>query len=168
MTQRRRRTVPKRSFIWLPHYTESFVLGAAGASGVNITSRYFLEVGREIPVGTTLGPIRGTIRIRGDTVGLSPDIFSIIRLNREEDTTSPILDLESSDAMWYGQFLSNNIVQETAAGVFAVQAETYTVETHAMRKVTAVGDELRMSFDEVSGDAGVDMTIALQIFMKFP
>jgi len=171
MTQRRfRRNANKRSTMWLPFYQEGLGLSAGGVGiSSDLLSRYQTEVGREVPIGTTIGPIIGNVSLLGDTVGATFACFAAIQLVHEGETASETaLELEPGDFPWYGTFLSQNPVEETAAGVFQVKPETFHVMTRAMRKTRAVGDQLHIIFNEVSSDAGFAVDIALHCFLKFP
>jgi len=168
MTNRRARA-PKRGHIWLPFYAEEVAVAAGGSAETgDLLGRYFLDVGRATPAGTTLGPVLGIISMTSTTVGLTPDVFAAMRLRREEDTGTPNIELEPIDAMWYGHLMSRGTVQEVAAGTFSTQAENFVIETHAMRKTKSPAERLTIQFDEASSDGGATIRVALHTFMKFP
>ncbi len=170
MTTRRRRSGPRRQNMWLPFYFEGLTVSAGGTiSTGNLLARYQTEVGREVPIGTTIGPIIGNLSVLGDTVGLAPDLFGGIELIREGQSVTVVdLELEPADLIWMGTHMGLSTVMETAAGVFAVEREPWHVETHAMRKTRSVGDEMFLKVDEVSGDAGASMSVAFHLFLRFP
>ena len=172
MTTRARRGQrgPKRKVFWMPFYVEGFAVPAGGtATSGDMLARYFLEHGSEVPVGTTIGPIRGVIGVLGATVGQGFDLFGSIHMRPEAGfAVNPSLELEQFPSMWYGQLLSDFSVQEIAATVFAKKRELFLLETKSMRKVREVGEEMRLQLDEVSNDEAVTVDVACMILYKLP
>ncbi len=169
-TRRTRRSGPKRQNMWLPFYLELLTLGAGSTiSTTALLNRYLTDVGRQVPIGTTLGPIIGEVGLTFSDLGADPSVFARIYLDREGAAVGQAsLELEATDSMWYATWLPSRLVNETAAGTFTKSPDVHEVRTRAMRKVISPGDVLIMQFDEASGDAGCTIEIAMHIFMKFP
>jgi len=161
---------PKRATIWLPFHQAAIALAASGSVATgDLLARYQTEIGREVPVGTTLGPIRGNISVLTTGAAVHSHLFAAIQLITEGGSTVlPSLELEPIDAMWYGVLDGRNQTVESAAGVFTEIPDTFPIQTKAMRKVREVGQQLHLVFNEVSGDAAVTLTVGGHIFMKFP
>jgi len=150
MAKRRRtgnRTFPKRAMLWIPFDESiSLVTAASPVSGSNLLASYFSQTGEEVPIGSTIGPIRGVWQV-SPTVDTTFDAFynvqAVLQLNKEggrTQTANP--DNDILDAMWYGQMVASAPATETAAGVFRQFATEHPFTTKAMRKVTGNGQEL--------------------------
>ncbi len=168
--RRNRGTFRKRQNMWIPFYVEELTLSASGSvSSGDMLARYNSEVGREVPIGSTIGPIIGNVTVLGDAVNFNWDIFAGIQLIDEGQNAGTVtLELEPGDFIWYGTLMGNNIVNETAAGTFTPQSQTFPILTRAMRKTKTIGEELVITFDEVSADVGVSLRVALHTFLKLP
>jgi len=159
-----RSSLAKRGNLWLPFEATLAVTAGSAAIDRTLLGRYLLEHGAEIPVGTTIGPIRGNVMIKSGTdTTLTTKAFCALFLVPEGGLTSqPALEDEQVDAMWYGDYVywSNN-----TTGPFGIVAP---IMTKAMRKITEIGEELQFQADEIAGTTALEVEIAGHIFMKLP
>ena len=166
MTTRRRRrapsggfrTFPKRSTLWLPFdvSAELATPGTAVETG-DLLGNYFAQTGEEVPIGTTLGPVRGQMAIHPTTATAPDRLFqleAVMQLNREGGrATLPIPGVDIIDAMWYGQMFYTSEAQEVSAGAFRAPTVSAELLTNAMRKVTGNGQTLTITaISEVAND----------------
>ncbi len=171
MTQRHRpvRTAPKRGNLWLPFSVLGQESTTGGTTQVGtLLDRYLAEHGAEVPVGATIGPIRGHLHLHAQTPGEFPVVFAAIYTAPETVPAGGSLELEQIPAMWYTAVSLNGDVAETAAGVFASVAMTLPVQTKAMRKIREIGENLVIQVDEVGSGGDVLWDIVGHIFMKLP
>ncbi len=172
MTNRNRRRVPgfqKRANLWLPFKAALTVATGSTNNVGTLLGRYLTEHGAEVPVGTTIGPIRGNYHVHAQTAGEQPVVFAAIYLSPEGGLASvPVLEDEQIDAMWYDARGLLGKVSEVSSGVFASDGEVYPLMTKAMRKITEIGQELRFQADEVISGGGVLIDVTGHIFMKLP
>ena len=152
MPRRRRtgnRSFPKRSTLWLPFevFATNATAGTVVATG-DMLANYFGQTGEEVPIGTTIGPIRWA-------AGMSPLVVTTIDLNYRLEmamqlvpeggrATLPSPGTDIMDGMWYGQLLYDKQLIESASGVFNAPTQVKEFETHAMRKVQGNGQELKI------------------------
>ena len=175
MVRRRRTgniTFPKRATLWLP-FDVTNVLTTAGtvvASG-DLLGNYFSQTGEEVPVGTTLGPIRWTSQLApavGSVISSAFKAEMVMQLEKEGGrATLPVPGVDIIDAPWYGQMFYNLELQETAAGVFNGAAVSERFETRAMRKVTGNGQILRI-FAVPNSNTDYNLNHIGQVFLKLP
>jgi len=170
VTNRNRGTrAPKRQNIWLPFHIEGVALASGGT--VNLTTllgRYLADVGREVPVGTTIGPVIGELMVKHTTSAATWQVFAAMYLKREEPVASTAaLELEVIDALWYGVLMGKAESSQDGVGFFTLP-QIYPIMTRAMRKVRAPGDTLVIQFDEVSANTALVIDIGMHIFMKLP
>jgi len=167
--QRSNRAV-KRGNLWLPFSTLANTTVSSGTLSINtLLDRYLADHGSELPVGSTLGPIRGNFHFHSVTIANQPVIFAAMYLVPEGGLSAlPSLNLEQVDAMWYTTQSLNGEVTETAAGVFDVVAMQTPIQTKAMRKITEIGEELAIQVSEVAGDGNVLWDAHGHIFIKLP
>ncbi len=173
MTQRRSRRparAVKRGNLWLPFSGIGLEVTTGSVTRTDtMLARYLAEHGAEVPVGTTLGPIRGNLHIHAQTAGEFPVIFAAIYLTPEEGIgANPDLENEQIDAMWYTTMSLNGAVAETAAGVFASVAMEVPIQTKAMRKIRSIGQNLSFQIDEIGSGGDVLFDFTGHIFMKLP
>ena len=112
MAKSRRRTgnrsFPKRSTLWLPFdvSAELATPGTVVETG-DMLANYFAQTGEEVPIGTTLGPVRGVMGVHPTTATAPDRLFqleAVMQLNREGGrATLPVPGVDIIDAMWYGQ-----------------------------------------------------------------
>ena len=129
-----------------------------------LLDRYLAEHGAELPVGSTIGPIRGNISFMS-LVDTEVDLLLIGALYLQPEgglTAPPALDGEQVDAMWYV-----DVVYTTLLGN-GIPSREYVISTKAMRKITEIGQELAIQVDEVKGESGADVQLAGHIFIKLP
>ena len=141
------KSFPKRATLWLPFDT-SVALTTAGtvvASG-DLLGQYFGQTGEEVPIGTTIGPVRGTMRQRPTVTGTTDSTFftemAMQLLPEGGRATLPSPGTDIIDGMWYGQLMNIAVTQETGSGVFGADGIVAPFVTNAMRKVTGNGQEL--------------------------
>ena len=153
MVRRKRtgnRTFPKRATLWLP-FDVSLALVTAGTAveSGDLLGNYFSQTGEEVPVGTTLGPVRARW-------GLSPNVATsndrnfkveaLMQLNREGGrATLAIPGVDITDGMWYGQFFNTAQKWETTASTFTEGTTSGPLETKAKRKIQGNGQTLTIT-----------------------
>ncbi len=176
MARRKRtgnRTFPKRATLWLP-FEATVALTTAGAvvQTPDLLGNYFGQTGEEVPIGTTLGPVRGRWSIRPDVAtatDFSAHVEALMQLVPEGGrAVAPIPGVDIVDAMWYGQMFALFNEVETASGVFAViSGNDQEFVTKAMRKVTGNGQELKISA-VLNTSVDYDVTWLGHIMLKLP
>ncbi len=168
--RQRQRQGPRRANLWLPFEISGQEVTSNGTvSLLTLLANYLTGHGAEVPIGTTLGPIRGSLHVHAEAAGLFPVFMAAIYLAPEGGLTSPpTLDTEQVDAMWYTTHTLNGMVSETAAGVFGSVATSLPIQTKAMRRITEIGQALVFQIDEVAGQGDVLFDIHGHIFMKLP
>ena len=155
MARPRRRTgnrsFPKRSKLWIP-FDKTIGLETANAavSTANLLEGYFSQTGEEVPIGSTIGPIRGLWSLGPNvlTVIGNIGIMAAIQLVPEGGrAVLPRPDVDIMDGMWYGQLNANMALSEIAAGTFSAQPMTVNekFETQAKRKTSGNGQELLLT-----------------------
>ena len=153
MVRRRRtgnRNFPKRATLWLPFDTTiALITAGTNVESGDLLGAYFSQTGEEVPVGTTIGPIRGHVVLRPTVASAFSSAYGVeaaLQLNKEGGravVAKPGVDI--IDAMWYGQISVNVGGTEISSGVFNQAPVDQVFETKAMRKITAVGQELVMT-----------------------
>ncbi len=141
------RTFPKRATLWLPFDTV-MTLATAGTpveSG-DLLGNYFSQTGEEVPIGTTVGPIRGMMTLRptvGSVFTTAIGVEAVMQLNKEGGrAVVAIPGVDILDGMWYGQMTMTNQPSEVASGIFNQHPVERVFETNAMRKITGNGQVL--------------------------
>ncbi len=166
MAKRRRtgnRTFPRRSRLFLPFDTTIALItaGATVESG-DMLGNYFGQTGEEVPVGTTLGPIRGVWAARPTVnTAFNENIAfeAVVQLNREGGrATLPVPGVDIIDAMWYGSLIVTEPGLEFGSGTFQQMPTVLPFETKAMRKVSGNGQTLTMT---AVADQNTDYTLRL-------
>ncbi len=175
MAKRRRtgnRTFPKRSMLWCPFdVTVSLVSSASPVSNGDLLSNYFSQTGEEVPIGSTIGPVRGRWLIEpavSTTFAFDQAVTALLQLNKEggrTQTASPSADI--LDAMWYGQMAANGAIVESAAGVFNQLAREGAFDTKAMRKITGNGQQLVPTAVQ-NGNADYDVRFFGNVMIRLP
>ena len=168
MTSRRAIRRTKRGNLWLPFDASTTVDAGSDANSADLLTRYLSDVGAEVPVGSTIGPIRGNISLEPVTINAQGAAFCAIYLRREGSNPAPNLDQEPWHAMWYLAAPLTGKTNETAAGVFAPEKDVWPIETRAMRKISDVGEELVASFSEVTSLTDILTRVMGWIFIKLP
>ena len=166
------RTFPKRSTLWLPFEgTISMVTAGTVVASGDLLGNYFGQTGEEMPVGATLGPIRGRWRAV-PTVNTSTDdsahVEALMQLVPEGGrATLPVPGVDIVDAMWYGQLQFLAPEWEASSGVFQGPGVDAEFLTNAMRKVTGNGQELKVY---AVSSTNVDITVKIlgMILVKLP
>ncbi len=175
MARRKRsgnKNFPKRSSLWLP-FSEQIALTTANSpvKSSTLLDEYFNQTGAELPVGATLGPIRGIVVITPNvsTVFNSNQSFmAVLQLVPEggrTQTPNPTGDI--MDAMWYGQFAATTPAGESAAGVFIQMPTVVPFETRAMRKITGNGQDLIVTAESFN-NADYNLQFLGNVFIKLP
>jgi len=142
-----RRTFPKRSTLWLP-FDEGITLVSAGAvvASPDLLSNYFAQTGEEVPIGTTIGPVRGRWSLRplvASAFSRTYGVFALMQLLPEGGrATLPVPGVDIVDAMWYGHQNWTTQSWEVANTVFEGGMVDQEFTTKAMRKVSGNGQEL--------------------------
>ena len=166
------RTFPKRSTLWLP-FDSSLTLVSAGSvvqSG-DLLGGYFGQTGEEVPIGATIGPIRGTPGLRPDVAtsfDVAYSIEGVLQLVPEGGRAQlPLPGVDIIDSMWYASLLWDGNMSEVSAGVFQGGWAVGTLETKAMRKVSGNGQELKYTF---VGNGNVDYHVRVfgNLMLKLP
>ncbi len=166
MAKRKRtgnRSFPKRATLWLP-FDISIAMTVAGTvveSG-DMLGNYFAQTGEEVPVGATLGPVRGSYLLFPTTPGSVDRICSVeavMQLNREGGRAIlPVGGVDIVDAMWYGSIFWASQAWEVASGNFQGGGTRGDFSTKAMRKVTGNGQTLTVSAND---NTSVDFTMRM-------
>ncbi len=151
MARRKRtgnRTFPRRSRFFLPFDVSNDMTdaGSVVASG-DLLGNYFSQTGEEIPIGTTIGPVRWTSRLIPNVLTSisTVQLEAVMQLEREGGrATLPVPGVDIMDAMWYGQMFYEGQLLESAASVFSARAQSKDFETKSMRKITGNGQILRI------------------------
>ncbi len=134
-------------------------------------ANYFSQTGEEVPIGTTIGPVRGEMMLF-PTVETAIDrkvsIEQVLQLVPEGGrATLPSAGIEIVDGMWYGPMFWGGQNQEAATGVFAAAARIKPFETRAMRKVTGNGQELRV-YGVSNSNADYSLRFIGVLMLKLP
>jgi len=174
MARRKRsfKTFPKRATLWLP-FDANLQLVTAGTVVVsaNLLGNYFTQTGEQVPIGTTLGPIRGEVVLTpviATVFSTDWTVEALVQLLPEGGrAVSPIPGVDIVDAMWYGQMAANALVTETAAGVFSQLATTRPFESKAMRKVTGNAQQLLL-FGASNDNTDYQYRVFGHIMLKLP
>jgi len=167
------RTFPKRASLWVPFevFNNLTTAGSRIESG-DLLGNYFSQTGEEVPIGSTLGPIRWTCMFspNADTQALELDYRAemVMQLNREggrATLATPGVDI--IDAPWYGVMVYTGQLIESAAGTFKAPAVAKDFRTDAMRKVAGNGQTLTIT---AVGSGSVDMNLRHlgHVFLKLP
>ena len=166
------RTFPKRATLWLPFETTMQFTTAAGkvASG-DLLGNYFSQTGEEVPIGTTLGPVRATAYLSALVATVNDRKYRLecaMQLVPEGGrATLPSPGTDIIDSMWYGQIGETNNLLEAASGVFQVATLAHPVVTKAMRKVTGNGQELVM-FGIPNSNVDYTLDVIGVVMLKLP
>ncbi len=151
---------PKRSTLWLPFET-TIALTTAGASveSGDILGNYFGQTGEEVPIGSTIGPVRGRYGLTPTVESVFDEnnrVESVLQLNREGGrATLPVPGVDIGDFMWYGQAWAQN-GWEVGSGVFEASPVVMPCETKAKRKISGNGQTLTFSATQ---NTNVDYTL---------
>jgi len=144
---RRSGRFPRRAMLWIPFDVSiALVSGSSPVSGGNLLAAYFSQTGEEVPIGATIGPVRGKWAVSpavATTFATAASMKALLQLNKEggrTQTANP--DNDILDAMWYGQMFTTSPASEVSAGVFNQFATEREFHTKAMRKITGNGQEL--------------------------
>ncbi len=166
----RNRGVPKRATLWLP-FSANIALQDSGVQlqSADLLTNFFTDTGQEIPVGTTIGPIRGRVLISSQVPGASQQTIQCAIAKVPESSWSGVPDPgnEIMDGMWYGAYYTSAWASEFAAGTFKAVSQDYLLETSAKRKITATGQELRLVAVANSGD-NTDVDVAGFVLLMLP
>jgi len=167
---RQRQNVHKRANLWLPFAVLQQETTTGSTLAVDtMLDRYLADHGAELPVGSTIGPIRGNFHYHAEAAGFMPVVFVAVYLTPEGGiATDPVLEDEQVDAMWYATASYNGIVSETAAGTFSSIGENLPLHTKAMRKITSIGQQLTVQVDEVQSGGDVIWDLTGHIFIRLP
>ena len=141
------RTFPRRTTLWVP-FNEQITVVTAGTPVRTSTllGVYFNQTGEELPIGSTVGPVRG-LWTAAPSVGTAADVnqifTAVMQVVKEGGrATAPAPTADILDAMWYGQLAATELQREIAAGTFTTAAVATPLATKAKRKITGNGDEL--------------------------
>jgi len=166
------RTFPKRGTLWLPfEATASLTTAGTVVQTADLLTLYFSQTGAEVPVGTTIGPIRGRWAMRpavssvGDVALHVEALMQLVREGGRASLAVPGVDI--TQAMWYGQQFSEKTAVEAASGVFVTATQAMLFQTDAMRKIEGNGQELRVTLVQNS-NVDFDYTFLGTIFMRLP
>ncbi len=159
-----RRSVAKRGNLWLPFDVSTTLNGGSSISLTSLLDRYLADHGAELPVGSTLGPIRGMLSFKAATdTEVIVRVFAAIYLTPEGGLTAPpLLESEQVDAMWYTVAPWVSLLGNGPPSIMV------PIQTRAMRKITDVGQELHLQLDEVAGATNVEVAGGGHIFIKLP
>ena len=141
---------PKRSTLWVP-FDELLAFTTSGTTvrSGNLLSNYFGQTGEEVPIGSTVGPVRGKMRLAPNVTSVTDSLQGIemaLQVVPEGGRTqAPVPGTDIMDAMWYGQLFASAVSQETASGVFGGPGLLMDFNTKAKRKITGNGQELILS-----------------------
>ena len=166
------REFPKRSILWLP-FDEivSLVSADSPTRSTDLLTNYFAQTGAELPVGATIGLIRGIVSLTPAVVTVfqqNHGVQSVLQLVPEGGRTQ-IADPDDDilDAMWYGQMMATNAPTETASGVFHQFPTVAPFVTKAMRKITGNGQQLIASCVQTT-NADYDMRFVGNVMVRLP
>jgi len=163
-SDRFRRQGPKRGNLWLPFAFAVTVTASGSNNNSTLLGRYLTEHGAEVPVGTTLGPIRGQFSVKAVT-DTAVDIQAMCAMYLQPEgglTAVPSLESEQIDGMWY-QAVNGHMVLGNGQPFI-----DFTINTRAMRKVNEIGQELVFQCDEFGGETNIELLVGGHIFMKLP
>ncbi len=166
-------TFSKRATLWLPFEgTIALVTAGTVVQSADLLGNYFGQTGAELPVGATIGPIRGRWSLRPDissTGNVENQVEALMQLVPEGGrATVPTPGVDILDAMWYGQMFSLWNEVETSSGVFGtISGREEPFETKAMRKLTGNGQELKISAVQ-SSNTDYDLKFLGVIFVRLP
>ncbi len=175
MVRRKRqgnRVFPKRSTLWVL-FEVSLAMTTAGTvvASADLLGNYFGQTGEEVPIGSTIGPVRGTLSLAstaGNTADADYRLEMAMQMTREGGrATLPSPGTDIMDAMWYGQFSAPPIQQEISSGVFSTPASKQELLTNAMRKITGNGQQLQI-FAVPSGNTDFTLTAIGVLMLKLP
>ena len=149
----------------------SLVTAGTVVATSDLLGNYFSQTGEEVPIGTTIGPVRGLMTLApttSTTVNLDWRAELAMQLLPEGGrATLPSPGVDIIDAMWYGQAWANGILTEKSAGVFVGQSQGFDFQTKAMRKVTGNGQELTI-FGVSSAVEDYDLTWIGVLMLMLP
>ena len=156
------RKFPKRSTLWVPFETtiELTTAGTVVQAATGLLGNYFAQTGEEVPIGSTVGPIRGIWTLSplvGGTIDRAYRVEALLQLLPEGGrATLAVPGVDIVDAMWYGQFAFTGQNLEASSGVFVAPTAVKDFVTKAKRKVTGNGQELRVV---AVGSSNTDYTL---------
>jgi len=143
------KTFPRRSRLWVPFEVTNTLItaGTVTASG-DLLANYFGQTGEEVPVGSTIGPVRWMSQLNPAVGTATTESYRLemgMQLVPEGGrATLPSPGTDIFDSMWYGQFSYDKTQVEIAAGSFSGQSRHEYFNTMAKRKVTGNGQELKI------------------------
>ena len=144
------RRFPKRSTLWIP-FEVTLALTTAGTvvNSGDLLANYFGQTGEEVPIGSTVGPVRWLETVTLTTLSSNDPAWraeEVMQLNKEGGrATIPSPGVDILDALWYGQIWNGAQLLEAAAGVFQSGATAVYRMTKAKRKITGNGQVLIIS-----------------------
>ena len=152
MAKRRRtgsKTFPRRARLWIPFdVTNSLDTAGTVVASVDLLANYFAQTGEEVPIGSTVGPVRWTMNARptvDTTISSAWKAELLMQLEKEGGrATLPVLGVDIVDAPWYGQVFYTGQLAESSSGVFTAPSVSQKEHTSAMRKITGNGQILRI------------------------
>jgi len=158
------RKFPKRSTLWVPFET-TIALTTAGAvvvASTGLLENYFGQTGEEVPIGSTVGPIRGIWTLEPTTntaIDQGYRVEAHVQVEAEGGRASPgTPGVDIIDGMWYGQFAyAQAQLLEQSSGVFTAPSLVKDFTTKAKRKITGNGQEVNVS---AVGSGNTDYTLA--------
>jgi len=153
--QRTFRKGPKRGSLWVPFDVQCLLTtGGTRVQSGDILQAYFTQTGEEVPIGSTIGPVRGKARMLPSSPTAIDRAFvarCALQLNREGGrATLPSPEDDIMDGMWYGDIFYTNVLTEVSAGIFQGATVVEPFETKAKRKITGNGQTLTVTADPSS------------------
>jgi len=139
--------------------TEVGIVGIPLQGAANLLLNMPLDMGINTRPGMTIVRIRGTVNLEAAISGAA-SVFHIALMVVPEGGMAvvPNLATEVVNAIWRLDGQTSGRVDEIAAGVFAPPSDIFQVESQGMRKISRVGDEMRL-FVSVPATANVIATI---------
>jgi len=142
------RTFPKRATLWLPFdISMAFTTAGGRIESGDMLGNYFGQTGEEVPIGTTIGPVRGKMSLTPNVItasNITTKMEAVMQLNKEGGrlvAATPGVDI--MDGMWYGQMYVPFAEHEISAGTFGADGVgNLDFSTKAKRKITGNGQVL--------------------------
>ena len=127
-----------RSFVWVPFAPAvgTLTFQTQGILVADLLTNYFTDTGREIPVGTTVTRIRGTVSYQQVTAALQAIQVSVgIYVAEESSDMTEGIQAELTDPLWRDDWVGSLRTLETSAGGFSQETVTREIDSKAKRKL---------------------------------
>jgi len=135
----------RREVVWIPWQSASVAAAHGGQTVIeaDLLANYLGDSGREVPKGSTLMRIRGTVNYRALLAAQVVQMVTVIVRTREDEVYIEALHTEIVNPVWRDDFNYTFRSLETAAASFSAESVTRTLDSKA-RRIFENADKLQM------------------------